>query len=155
MLMAAASAGAAAAPASADCGDPGQSSCAGPVPTVDQVVGIMSALTDPNIPAAAKTNIVTPGFTPEEAGTTDDHLNRMNADRLLPLNFVVTDIQSAPDNLAGATVSTTGGFWQVAYPKPIVLADQGGHWQITHDSAMNMLHVFWFDANRRMGAPGV
>jgi len=125
------------------------------VPSSDEVIAIMAELTDPNIPAANKTNIVTPGFTPEEAGTTDDHLNRMNAYRLLPLNFVVTDIQSAPDNLAGATVSTTGGFWQVAYPKPILLADQGGHWQITHDSAMNMLHVFWFDANRRMGAPGV
>ena len=99
------------------------------VPTVDQVVAIMAKLTDPNIPAANKGDIVTPGFSPEEAGTTDDHLNRMNAIRLLPLNFVVTDIQPAPGNLAGATVSTTGSFWQVAYPKPIVLADQGGHWQ--------------------------
>jgi hypothetical protein len=144
---------AAPATARADCGEPGQDPCTGPVPTVDQVVGIMAELTDPNIPAANKNNIVTPGFSPEEAGTTDDHLNRMNAIRLLPLNFVVTDIQSAPGNLAGATVSTTGSFWQVAYPKPIVLADQGGHWLITHDSAVNMLHVFWFDANRRM-APG-
>jgi hypothetical protein len=135
----------------ADCGDSGQAACTGPVPTVDQVVAIMAELTDPNIPAANKGNIVNPGFTPEEAGTTDDHLNRMNAIRLLPLNFVVTDIQPAPGNLAGATVSTTGSFWQVAYPKPIVLADQGGHWQITHDSAVNMLHVFWFDANRRLG----
>jgi hypothetical protein len=134
---------------------PGTAHADEPVPTVDQVVGIMQQLTDPNIPAANKGNIVTPGFSPEEAGTTDDHLNRMNAIRLLPLNFVVTDIQPAPGNLAGATVSTTGSFWQVAYPKPIVLDDQAGHWQITHDSAMDMLHVFWFDANRRMGAPGV
>ncbi|MGH3556508.1 MAG: hypothetical protein ACRDTK_03190 [Mycobacterium sp.] len=142
-----------AAPAYADCGDPGQPPCTGPVPTTDEVIAIMAKLTDPDIPAANKTDIVTPGFTPEEAGTIDDHLNRMNADRLLPLNFVVTDIQPAPDNLAGATVSTTGGFWQVSYPKPIVLADQGGHWLITHDSAMTMLHVFWFDANRSMAHP--
>jgi hypothetical protein len=151
MMLAASLTVVAAGTAHADCGDPGQDPCTGPVPTVDQVVGIMAELTDPNIPAANKNNIVTPGFSPEEAGTTDDHLNRMNAIRLLPLNFVVTDIQPAPDNFAGATVSTTGSFWQVAYPKPIVLADQGGHWQITHDSAMNMLHVFWFDANRRLG----
>ena len=114
---------------------------ADPVPTTDQVVAITAELTDPNIPAANKTDIVTPGFTPDEAGTIDDHLNRMNAYRLLPLNFVVTDIQSAPDNLAGATVSTTGSFWQVAYPKPIVLTDQGGHWQITHDSARTTSRV--------------
>ena len=46
----------------ADCGDPGQDPCTGPVPTVDQVVAIMAELTDPDIPAANKTDIVTPGF---------------------------------------------------------------------------------------------
>jgi hypothetical protein len=43
-------------------------------------------LTDPNVPAINKTDIVTPGFTSEEAGTVDDHLNQMNArgERLPP-----------------------------------------------------------------------
>jgi hypothetical protein len=41
----------------------------GPAPTVDQVVAIMAELTDPNIPAANKSNIVIPGFSPDEAGT--------------------------------------------------------------------------------------
>ena len=36
--------------AHADCGDPGQDPCTGPVPTVDQVVAIMAELTDPNRP---------------------------------------------------------------------------------------------------------
>ena len=31
--------------AHADCSDPGQDPCTGPVPTVDQVVGIMQELT--------------------------------------------------------------------------------------------------------------
>ena len=93
----------------ADCGDPGQDPCTGPVPTVDQVVGIMAELTDPNIPAVNKSDIVTPGFSPDEAGTIDDHLNRMDAfGGLLPPAFVVTDIQPAPDNFAGATVATSG-----------------------------------------------
>ena len=77
------------------------------VPSVDQVVAIMAELTDPDIPAANKTNIVSPGFSPEEAGTIDDHLNRER--KHLPLPFVVTDIQPAPNNLAGATVATVGG----------------------------------------------
>ena len=80
----------------ADCGDPGHDPCTGPVPTVDQVVAILAELSDPDIPAANKTNIVTPGFSPEEAGTIDDHLNRSR--RWLPLNFVVTNIQPAPSN---------------------------------------------------------
>jgi hypothetical protein len=49
------------------------------VPTTDEVVAIMAELTDPNIPAANKTDIVTPGFSPEEAGTIDDHLSQLHA----------------------------------------------------------------------------
>ena len=133
--------------AHADCGDPGQDPCTGPLPTVDQVVGIMQQLTDPNIPAMSKGNIVTPGFSPDEAGTIDDHLHRMDG-RELPLNFTVTDIEPAPANLAGATVQTWGKLRQWSRPGPIVLADQGGHWLITHDTAMNALHAFWVNAKR-------
>jgi hypothetical protein len=79
------------------------------VPTPDEVVAVMAELTDPGSPAANKGNIVTPGFSPDEAGTIDDHLNRSNAFGYLPYDFVVTDIEPAPANQAGATVVTTGG----------------------------------------------
>jgi hypothetical protein len=136
--------------AHADCGDPDQPPCTGPVPTVDQVLAIMAELTDPDVPAANKTNVVTPGFSPEEAGTIDDHLNRMKAHgRILPLNFVVTDVQPAPNNFAGATVATGGDSpLQNSYGRPIVLVDQGGHWLITHDTAAAELDIFWRVANR-------
>ncbi len=144
----------AAPPAYADCGDPGETPCTGPVPTVDEVVAIMTKLTDPNIPAADKTDIVTPGFTPEEAESIDDRLNRMNAVGLLPLTFMVTNIQPAANNLAGATVSTTGRWYnQYTPPGPIVLVDQGGHWLITHDDAMAGLKAIWSNAQRRV-VPG-
>jgi hypothetical protein len=71
----------------------------GPAATVDDVVAIMAELTDPDIPAANKGNIVTPGFSPDEAGTIDDHLNRMRH-RSLPFPFVASDIQ--PVAMAGA-----------------------------------------------------
>jgi hypothetical protein len=138
---------AAPATAHADCGDPGQPACTGPVPTVDEVVAIMAELTDPNKPAADKTDIVTPGFTPEEAQTIDDHLHRMDG-RSLPLDFVITDIQPAPNNFAGATISTTGDFHQWSPPGPIVLVDQGGHWLLTHHSAMSALDAYWYNATR-------
>jgi hypothetical protein len=134
--------------AHADCGDPGQDPCTGPVPTVDQIVGLMQQLTDPNIPAANKGNIVSPGFSPDEAGTADNHLNRMRD--LLPLNFVITDIQPAPNNFAGATISTTGDFHQWSPPGPLVLVEQGGHWLITHHSAMGALDAYWYNANKRI-----
>ena len=128
----------------ADCGDPGQDPCTGPVPTVDQVTTLLGELTDPDIPAANKTNIVTPGFTPDEAGTIDNHLTRMKVfGGILPLPFHVTDIQPAPNNLAGATVEIGGSFRQRTNPHPIVLVDQGGHWLITHDTAEAEMNVIW------------
>jgi hypothetical protein len=134
----------------ADCADPGQGPCTGPVPTVDQVVAIFYELTDPDRPAATKTDIVTPGFSPDEAGTIDNHLNRSRGPQL-PLHFVVTDIQPAPNNSAGATLATVGNPRQSTSGKPIVLVDQGGHWLLTHDSAMTELYWFWQAAARKGG----
>jgi hypothetical protein len=121
-----------------------------PLPSVDQVVAIMAELTDPNIPAANKGDIVSPGFSPEEAGTIDDHLHRMDG-HFLPLNFVVTDIQPAPDNLVGATVATNGPNLRMdAPPGPIVLVDDSGRWKLTHHSAMSALDAYWYNATRRI-----
>jgi hypothetical protein len=122
---------------------------ADPVPTVDDVVAVMAELTDPGIPAANKGNIVSPGFAPYEAGTIDDQLNRMNArGRILPLPFIVTDIQPAPNNFAGATLATGGSPRQSTFPKPIVLVNQGGHWLITHDTALAKLESLYQAAVR-------
>jgi hypothetical protein len=137
---------AAPATARADCGDPDQPPCTGPVPAVDQVVAIMAELTDPNRPAASKTDIVTPGFDPEEAGTADDHLHRMDVAGLLPLPFIITNIQPAPNNFAGATMQTGGSFHQSSAPGPIVLVNQNGHWLLTHHSAISSLNAFWHNA---------
>jgi hypothetical protein len=113
---------------------------ADPVPTPDQVVAAMAELTDP---AADKNHIVSPGFSPADAATINDHLNEMDAQGVLPLSFVVTDIEPAPNGLAGATVATTGGYLHRNSPRPIVLTDQGGHWLITHDTAMAALNAFY------------
>jgi hypothetical protein len=139
--------------AHADCGDPDQPPCTGPVPTIDEVVGIMQQLTDPNVPAVNKGNIVAPGFSPDEAGTIDDHLHRMDG-RTLPTNFVVTNIQPAPNNFAGTTLETVGMPRQHSSPHAIVLVDQGGHWLITHDSAVAEVDVIWRTAHRYMYVPG-
>jgi hypothetical protein len=139
-------------PAYADCGDSDQPPCTGPVPTTDDGVAVLDKLTDPDIPAANKTDIVTPGFNPDEAGTIDDHLNRMRGPSL-PLHFVVTNIQPAPNNFAGATLATVGNPRQSTFARPIVLVDQGGHWLMTHDTAMTEMYWFWQAAARSMFVP--
>jgi hypothetical protein len=122
---------------------------ADPVPTPDEVVAVLAGLTDPNILAANKTNVVTPGFSPDEAGTIDDHLHRMDAfGGLLPPDFVVTDIQPAPNSLAGATVATTGGYKHATNPRPIVFVNQSGHWLITNDTAVTVLDALWNAAEK-------
>jgi hypothetical protein len=131
--------------AHADCGDPGRDPCTGPLPTVDQVVAVLAELTDP---AANKNNVVTPGFSPEETQTINDHLNKLNASGLLPLNFVVTDIQPAPGNFAGVLVGATGSLRQTTPPGPAVMVNQGGHWLMTHDTALTAVNAFWANANR-------
>jgi hypothetical protein len=135
----------------ANCGDPGQDPCTGPVPTVDQVLAVLVGMTDPDVPAADKTNIVSPGFSPDEAGTIDNHLTRMKVfGGILPLPFHVTDIQPAPNNFAGATVEVNGWYRQSTNPHPIVLASQGGRWLITHDTAVAEMDVIWRAAERSM-----
>jgi hypothetical protein len=124
---------------------------ADPVPTPDEVVGIMAKLTDPGIPAASKTDIVTPGLAPDEAGTADDHLNSLNSRGYLPFTFVVTDIQPA-DNAAGATVAAPKDFpYKSIPPVPIVLISQSGRWSITHDAAMAFLNQIWSSTRHRAG----
>jgi hypothetical protein len=147
VLLAASLAGITAPIAYADCGDPGQEPCTGPVPTVDQVVAIMAELTDPDIPAANKTDIVTPGFSPDEAAKLDDRLRRMRGPAL-PEHFIVTDIQPAPNNFAGATAASVGNPRQSTWPKPIVLVNQAGHWLITHDTALAKLESLYQAAVR-------
>lgn len=124
--------------AHADCGDPDQPACTGPVPTVDQVTAIMDRLTDPNVPAPDKSDIVTPGFTDNEFRKVDC-MNQVHPGGI----WIITDIQSAPNNFAGATVAKPPG-WRVPGPVPIVLVDQGGHWMITHKSAYSLLDYFYF-----------
>lgn len=120
------------------------------VPTVDQVVAVMTELTDPSRPAGSKTDVVIPGFAPDEAGTIDDHLNSLNGRGYIPFNFVVTDIKPAPGNTAGATVAAPRDWpYYSVHPVPIVLVNQSGHWLVTDDAAMVFLDTMHSDTHHR------
>jgi hypothetical protein len=121
--------------AHADCGDPDQPPCTGPVPTVDQVMDIMNRLTDPNVPAIEKGDIVTPPFDDHQAHRFDVALNYLGTLHIVPINFTVSDIQPAPNNFAGATVWNPPSWNEHSGTGPVVLVLQKGHWFITHDSA--------------------
>jgi hypothetical protein len=123
--------------AQADCGQDGQPACTGPVPTVDQVTDIMDRLTDPNVPSIDKGDIVTPPFDDHQARIFDICLNYLSTKRIVPVNFTVTDIEPAPNKMAGATVSNPPSWNEHSGTGPVVLVYQDGHWMITHESAVN------------------
>jgi hypothetical protein len=128
---------AAPATAHAACGDPDQAPCTGPVPTEDEVLAIMDRLTDPNVPSIDKGDIVTPPFDDHQARIFDICLNYLRTKRIVPISFTVTDIQPAPNNFAGATVSNPPSWNEHSGTGPVVLVLQNGHWFITHDSAVS------------------
>jgi hypothetical protein len=133
----------------ADCGDPGQDPCTGPVPSVDQVMALMAELTDPDRPFADKNDAVTPAFTNEQAAKLDRELDYVRSNGVLPINFIVTDIQPAPNNFAGATIANnTAGFVVGirAGSAPIVLVEQGGHWLVTRDTAIIRVFKLFTDS---------
>ena len=123
--------------AHADCGEPGQDPCTGPVPTVDQVSALLSELMDPNRPNEDKNDVVTPDLSPENIGFLDKYLDAsLNAHGDFPYDFAVTDIEPAPNNFAGATVAThANGHPSWTRPWPIVLVNQSGHWLLTRKAA--------------------
>jgi hypothetical protein len=132
-------------PAYADCGDPGQPPCAGPVPSPDEVAGLLNQLTDPGTSDPAKAGLVAGGLSPEELSDIDDHVNWLDAHDFLPLDFIVTDIQPAPNNYAGATVRVPHQHQTMGtYPEPIALVEQGGHWLLDHDTTMTFLGKLWY-----------
>jgi hypothetical protein len=141
--------------AQADCGQDGQPACTGPVPTPDQVAAIMNELTDPNIPPANKGDIVTPPFDDDQARKVDVIFSHVQSwGGVIPRDYTVTDIQPAPNNMAGATVSH-GATWGV-HPGglPVVLQLQNGRWMLTEKSAYNSL-VELFNDKKRGGSPGL
>jgi hypothetical protein len=138
--------------AQADCGQDGQPACTGPVPTVDQIMDIMNELTDPNIPATSKGDIVTPPFDDHQARVFDNCLNYLRNERALPVSFTVTDIQPAPNNFAGATVSNPPTWKEHSGTGPVVLVLQNGRWMITHDSATDRVYLLSKGVHYHFGA---
>jgi hypothetical protein len=119
------------------------------VPTVDQVMALMDELADPNRPFAEKNDAVTPAFTDAQASKLDRELNFVGSNGVLPINFIVTDIEPAPNNFAGATVANNTAGIVVgirADAAPIVLVEQGGRWVVTRDTAVSRTHTLFIDA---------
>lgn len=119
----------------------------GAVPTPDQVADILNRVLDPNLDSADKSAVVTPSLSPEDENQIDAALKRLMFWNRLPLDFVVTDIQPAPNDYAGATVAAAN-LWELP-PTPIVLNGQGGQWKVTDDTLTPLMYAIWHAARER------
>lgn len=104
------------------------------VPTADQVAGLLSRLTDPATPDPDKAALAQGGLSPNALAELDRDLTGLNQAGSLPFAINVSDIQPAPNEFAGVTVSITGHHIPIPVVRPMVLVKQGDTWLFTPDS---------------------
>jgi len=110
------------------------------LPTAEQLYGVLYGLADPNVPFAAKSNLVEGGIGRIEARAGDGLMKNAVAKGQLPLNFSVANISPAAAGAASATVTATGnGVGPIT--QNIVFVNQGG-WKLSRASAGLVLSLF-------------
>jgi len=110
------------------------------LPTADQLYGVLYGLADPNVPFAAKSNLVEGGIGRIEARAADGLMKNAVAKGQLPLNFSVATIAPVAAGAASAIVTATGnGIGPIT--QSIVFVNQGG-WKLSRASAGLVLSLF-------------
>ena len=110
------------------------------LPTAEQLYGVLYGLADPNVPFAAKSNLVEGGIGRIEARAGDGLMKNAVAKGQLPLNFSVANIAPAAAGAASASVTATGnGVGPIT--QNIVFVNQGS-WKLSRASAGLVLSLF-------------
>lgn len=110
------------------------------LPTADQLYGVLYGLADPNVPFAAKSNLVEGGIGRIEARAADGLMRNAVAKGQLPLNFSVANIAPAAAGAASAAITATAtGIAPIS--QNIVFVNQGG-WKLSRASAGLVLSMF-------------
>lgn len=110
------------------------------VPTADQLNSVLYGLADPNVPFAAKGNLVEGGIGRIEARTADALMLKAVANGQLPLSFSVGNIAAAGPGAATASVTASGPTMPPT-TQSITFVDQGG-WKLSRASATTVLAMF-------------
>lgn len=120
---------------------------AAPLPTADQVTGVLTRLSDAGVSYKTKDNLVEGGIAPNEGHLLDHELRKAYREGQLPLTFNVTNIQPAGPNTAAADVAISGPKMQPPVTRPLTFVDQGGSWVLSHDSAVALVQAFQAQAH--------
>lgn len=111
-----------------------------PLPTTDEVSGMLTKLSDAGISYKEKGNLVENGITPEEGRQLDHELRKAHRDGQLPYTFDVLNVVPTDPNQALANVTVSGPKIPAPVPVPVQLVDQGS-WVLSRDAATQLLQV--------------
>ncbi len=113
---------------------------AAPLPTADQVTGVLYSLADPNVPFANKGYLVEGGLGRLEARTADALMRNAAARGQVPLSFTVGAITPLGPGAASATVTATGPSMP-ATTQSVIFVNQGA-WKLSRTSATAVMAIF-------------
>jgi hypothetical protein len=113
---------------------------AAPLPTADQVSGVLYGLADPNVPFANKGYLVEGGIGRLEARTADALMRNATAKGQVPLSFTVGAITPLGPGAASATVTATGPAMP-ATTQIVTFVNQGA-WKLSRTSATAVMAIF-------------
>ncbi|QLL09708.1 hypothetical protein [Mycobacterium vicinigordonae] len=107
------------------------------LPTAGELLVLLNALQDPNVPFVDKSYLVEGGISPTEAHLADARMKQALAHGELPLTATVTNIAPAGPNQASADV-TISGPKLTPVTQNLTFINQGD-WKISRASAVSLL----------------
>jgi hypothetical protein len=116
---------------------PGQ----GPAPSPEQLADLCTRVTDPGVNYDTKVGLVENGIPAGEGHVADHDLRKAYRNGNFPEQFNVTNIEPVGPNAYKADVSITGPKFAGPVEKTLVFIDQGGTWELQHDSALALVQA--------------
>ena len=108
------------------------------VPSVDQLMGLLNGLANPNVPFGSKSGLVEGGVGIVEGRTADRLVDNAVEDGYFPLSFSVANIVPAGPSAATATVTASGP--QLApTTQTVTFVNEGGRWKLSEESGLALL----------------
>lgn len=114
-------------------------SAGAPLPTPDEVSGMLTRLTDAGIGYKEKGDLVENGIEQQDGHALDSDLRRAYRDGELPYTFNVLSVSPTTPGHAIAPVAISGPK-MTSHTIPLTLVDQGS-WVLSQDSAQALLHT--------------
>jgi hypothetical protein len=112
-----------------------------PLPTPKALTDVLSRLTDPNVPAVEKVNLIE-GATPESAETLDKFATALRDNGYLPMTFAAKDIAWSgknPSNVMATIAVTTAKGDDGDFTFPMEFTPSQGDWQLSRRTAEMLL----------------